>query len=189
MCHISVSSELVIDFPTALSVISIIWFHFVIIGCGIAMLIISVLIAIYYNIIMCWTLYYLFASLKEALPWATCKNEWNTVECKDKDMLLLGKDERLSLSLTLSVSLSLSPSLPVSPPPNTPFFLTKMRNAQPVFQELSNLPLNLGYSVSSCSFYTPNATVSPHCAKSYFLMTWHIFCQLQKSVKSSAFSF
>uniref|UniRef100_A0A8C1WTG3 Transporter n=1 Tax=Cyprinus carpio TaxID=7962 RepID=A0A8C1WTG3_CYPCA len=50
-------------------------------GCGIAMLIISVLIAIYYNIIMCWTLYYLFDSLKGTLPWATCKNEWNTVEC------------------------------------------------------------------------------------------------------------
>uniref|UniRef100_A0AAQ4S832 Transporter n=1 Tax=Gasterosteus aculeatus aculeatus TaxID=481459 RepID=A0AAQ4S832_GASAC len=58
-------------------------------GCGIAMLIISVLIAIYYNIIMCWTLYYLFASLKGSLPWAHCRNEWNTVECKDKDMLLL----------------------------------------------------------------------------------------------------
>ncbi|KAI7814276.1 putative sodium- and chloride-dependent glycine transporter 2 [Triplophysa rosa] len=58
-------------------------------GCGIAMLIISVLIAIYYNIIMCWTLYYLFASLKETLPWATCTNEWNTIGCKDKDMLLL----------------------------------------------------------------------------------------------------
>ncbi|KAF7652525.1 hypothetical protein LDENG_00095800 [Lucifuga dentata] len=58
-------------------------------GCGIAMLIISVLIAIYYNIIMCWTLYYLFASLKGSLPWANCRNEWNTMECKDKDMLLL----------------------------------------------------------------------------------------------------
>lgn len=55
------------------------------------MLIISVLIAIYYNIIMCWTLYYLFASLKGSLPWANCRNEWNTVECKDKDMLLLGE--------------------------------------------------------------------------------------------------
>uniref|UniRef100_A0A8C8GXF8 Transporter n=1 Tax=Oncorhynchus tshawytscha TaxID=74940 RepID=A0A8C8GXF8_ONCTS len=49
-------------------------------GCGIAMLIISVLIAIYYNIIMCWTLYYLFASLKGSLPWANCKNEWNTLD-------------------------------------------------------------------------------------------------------------
>ncbi|KAG7473682.1 hypothetical protein MATL_G00098440 [Megalops atlanticus] len=56
-------------------------------GCGIAMLIISVLIAIYYNIIMCWTLYYLFASLKGSLPWANCKNSWNTPDCKDKDML------------------------------------------------------------------------------------------------------
>uniref|UniRef100_A0A6Q2XKS9 Transporter n=1 Tax=Esox lucius TaxID=8010 RepID=A0A6Q2XKS9_ESOLU len=55
-------------------------------GCGIAMLIISVLIAIYYNIIMCWTLYYLFASLKGSLPWANCKNEWNTLDCKDKDI-------------------------------------------------------------------------------------------------------
>ncbi|XP_064169085.1 sodium- and chloride-dependent glycine transporter 2-like isoform X1 [Anguilla rostrata] len=58
-------------------------------GCGIAMLIISVLIAIYYNIIMCWTLYYLFASLKGSLPWANCRNSWNTPDCKDKDMLLL----------------------------------------------------------------------------------------------------
>ncbi|XP_061743031.1 sodium- and chloride-dependent glycine transporter 2 isoform X1 [Nerophis ophidion] len=58
-------------------------------GCGIAMLIVSVLIAIYYNIIMCWTLYYLFASLKGSLPWAHCRNAWNTVECKDKEMLLL----------------------------------------------------------------------------------------------------
>uniref|UniRef100_A0A8C5CQJ3 Transporter n=1 Tax=Gadus morhua TaxID=8049 RepID=A0A8C5CQJ3_GADMO len=49
-------------------------------GCGIAMLIISVLIAIYYNIIMCWTLYYLFASLKGSLPWANCRNDWNTKE-------------------------------------------------------------------------------------------------------------
>lgn len=66
--------------------------HLFILGCGIAMLIISVLIAIYYNIIMCWTLYYLFASLKGSLPWANCRNDWNTVECKDKDMLLLGKE-------------------------------------------------------------------------------------------------
>uniref|UniRef100_A0A7N8YN17 Transporter n=1 Tax=Mastacembelus armatus TaxID=205130 RepID=A0A7N8YN17_9TELE len=58
-------------------------------GCGIAMLIISVLIAIYYNIIMCWTLYYLFASLKGSLPWANCRNEWNTVECKDKDICIV----------------------------------------------------------------------------------------------------
>ncbi|XP_066438618.1 sodium- and chloride-dependent glycine transporter 2 [Eleutherodactylus coqui] len=58
-------------------------------GCGIAMLIISVLIAIYYNIIMCYTLFYLFASLVYVLPWASCNNPWNTPDCKDKDRLLL----------------------------------------------------------------------------------------------------
>ncbi|XP_040183840.1 sodium- and chloride-dependent glycine transporter 2 [Rana temporaria] len=58
-------------------------------GCGIAMLIISVLIAIYYNIIMCYTLFYLFASLVYTLPWASCTNPWNTPDCKDKDRLML----------------------------------------------------------------------------------------------------
>ncbi|XP_013916735.1 PREDICTED: sodium- and chloride-dependent glycine transporter 2 [Thamnophis sirtalis] len=58
-------------------------------GCGIAMLIISVLIAIYYNIILCYTLFYLFASLSPVLPWASCNNPWNTPDCRDKNKLLL----------------------------------------------------------------------------------------------------
>ncbi|KFO64603.1 Sodium- and chloride-dependent glycine transporter 2, partial [Corvus brachyrhynchos] len=60
-------------------------------GCGIAMLIISVLIAIYYNIILCYTLFYLFASFVPVLPWASCNNPWNTPDCKDKTKLLLEK--------------------------------------------------------------------------------------------------
>ncbi|KFW62671.1 Sodium- and chloride-dependent glycine transporter 2, partial [Pygoscelis adeliae] len=58
-------------------------------SCGIAMLIISVLIAIYYNIILCYTLFYLFASFVPVLPWASCNNPWNTPDCKDKNKLLL----------------------------------------------------------------------------------------------------
>ena len=89
--------------------------HLFILGCGIAMLIISVLIAIYYNIIMCWTLYYLFASLKGSLPWANCRNEWNTVECKDKDMLLLGETHTVPLSLSLSHTHTHSKDTSLSP--------------------------------------------------------------------------
>lgn len=55
------------------------------------MLIISVLIAIYYNIILCYTLFYLFASFVPVLPWASCNNPWNTPDCKDKNKLLLGE--------------------------------------------------------------------------------------------------
>ncbi|XP_069761032.1 sodium- and chloride-dependent glycine transporter 2 [Narcine bancroftii] len=58
-------------------------------GCGIAMLIISVLIAVYYNIIICYTLFYLFASCIPVLPWASCENKWNTENCRDKSKLLL----------------------------------------------------------------------------------------------------
>lgn len=65
--------------------------HFPFAGCGIAMLIISVLIAIYYNVIICYTLFYLFASFVSVLPWGSCNNPWNTPECKDKTKLLLGK--------------------------------------------------------------------------------------------------
>eukprot|EP00062_Callorhinchus_milii_P003799 gi/632941470/ref/XP_007885882.1/ PREDICTED: sodium- and chloride-dependent glycine transporter 2 [Callorhinchus milii] len=56
-------------------------------GCGIAMLIISVLIAVYYNIIICYTLFYLFASCVSTLPWSSCGNPWNTPDCRDKYML------------------------------------------------------------------------------------------------------
>ena len=55
------------------------------------MLIISVLIAIYYNVIICYTLFSLFASFVSVLPWGSCNNPWNTPECKDKTKLLLGK--------------------------------------------------------------------------------------------------
>ena len=47
------------------------------------MLVISVSVGIYYNVIISWTLYYLFATLKsifwsQDLPWTTCVNIWNT---------------------------------------------------------------------------------------------------------------
>lgn len=89
--------------------------HLFILGCGIAMLIISVLIAIYYNIIMCWTLYYLFASLKGSLPWANCRNDWNTVECKDKDMLLLGKEHTRAHTQKHTHTNTHTPKAPLSP--------------------------------------------------------------------------
>ncbi|KAK7106618.1 sodium- and chloride-dependent glycine transporter 1-like isoform X2 [Littorina saxatilis] len=49
-------------------------------GVGWAMFVVSVLIAIYYNMIIAWTLYYLFASFAKVLPWSFC-GPWSTEGC------------------------------------------------------------------------------------------------------------
>ncbi|XP_010625471.1 sodium-dependent proline transporter isoform X3 [Fukomys damarensis] len=50
-------------------------------GAGAAMLLIVGLVAIYYNMIIAYVLFYLFASLTSTLPWEHCGNWWNTERC------------------------------------------------------------------------------------------------------------
>ncbi|KAK7490912.1 hypothetical protein BaRGS_00017784, partial [Batillaria attramentaria] len=45
-------------------------------GIGISMCVISLLVAIYYNVIMAYTLFYFFSSMQKTLPWTVCKEEW-----------------------------------------------------------------------------------------------------------------
>ncbi|XP_064634434.1 sodium- and chloride-dependent glycine transporter 1-like isoform X2 [Lineus longissimus] len=57
-------------------------------GLGYGMVIISGIVALYYNMIIAWTLFYMFASFTSELPWETCKPEWSTLDCysyKDAD--------------------------------------------------------------------------------------------------------
>ncbi|VDK80585.1 unnamed protein product [Dibothriocephalus latus] len=37
----------------------------------------------YYNVILAWIIFYLFASVTSSLPWTTCDNWWNTENCHD----------------------------------------------------------------------------------------------------------
>ncbi|KAB7503845.1 Sodium-dependent serotonin transporter [Armadillidium nasatum] len=37
--------------------------------------------AMYYNTILAWSLYYLIASFSSELPWTSCDNDWNTLNC------------------------------------------------------------------------------------------------------------
>ncbi|XP_029653870.1 sodium- and chloride-dependent glycine transporter 1 [Octopus sinensis] len=50
-------------------------------GVGYGMVIVSGIVCIYYNIILAWTLYYLFHSFREVLPWSNCENKWNSKNC------------------------------------------------------------------------------------------------------------
>ncbi|KAK3878646.1 hypothetical protein Pcinc_016725 [Petrolisthes cinctipes] len=54
-------------------------------GLGWGMVIVSMLVAIYYNMILAWTLFYTFASFTSELPWGNCNNDFNSVGCFTED--------------------------------------------------------------------------------------------------------
>ncbi|CAH1778090.1 unnamed protein product [Owenia fusiformis] len=64
-------------------------------GLGYAMCIISGLVCIYYNVIICWAIFYLFASFTSKLPWESCGNAWNTAACIEGEMVI-GPDGNLT---------------------------------------------------------------------------------------------
>ncbi|XP_068993368.1 sodium- and chloride-dependent glycine transporter 1 isoform X1 [Neodiprion pinetum] len=52
-------------------------------GLGYGMVLVSSIVMLYYNLIIAWTLYYMFASVAGAgvLPWAYCDPAWSTQDC------------------------------------------------------------------------------------------------------------
>nr|WLN44356.1 ORPHAN1 [Sinonovacula rivularis] len=55
-------------------------------GLGYAMVIVSALIAIYYNVIIAVAIYYFFASMTSELPWSLCNIDWASCNCRDSTM-------------------------------------------------------------------------------------------------------
>ena len=52
-----------------------------VVGVGYGMVIVSGIVCVYYNIIITWTIYFFYHSLRAVLPWSTCDNQWNTQKC------------------------------------------------------------------------------------------------------------
>ncbi|XP_064614016.1 sodium- and chloride-dependent glycine transporter 1-like [Liolophura sinensis] len=50
-------------------------------GVGVGMSLVIGIVAIYYNVVIAWALYYLYMSLRRELPWNMCDNNWNTPNC------------------------------------------------------------------------------------------------------------
>ncbi|XP_063303968.1 sodium-dependent proline transporter [Pelobates fuscus] len=74
-------------------------------GVGMGMLFIVALVAIYYNMIIAYVLFYLFASLTSSLPWEHCGNVWNTDLCLDHHVIRANNS-----SLPINISNTVSPS-------------------------------------------------------------------------------
>ncbi|KAI5697049.1 hypothetical protein M8J75_004234 [Diaphorina citri] len=50
-------------------------------GVGYAICLMDIYMGMYYNTIIGWAVYYLFASFRSELPWTSCNNAWNTANC------------------------------------------------------------------------------------------------------------
>lgn len=62
-------------------------YFFLFLGIGWAMCLISAMVSIYYNVIIMYSIYYMFVSfvsIDTTLPWQTCFNSWNTDKCTTK---------------------------------------------------------------------------------------------------------
>lgn len=51
-------------------------------GIGYAMFMISFYIGCYYNVVLSWAIYYIYASFTHTLPWTQCADEWKSEYCK-----------------------------------------------------------------------------------------------------------
>lgn len=50
-------------------------------GLGIGMVMVSLYLAAYYNVVTGWAFYYLFVSLRAVLPWSCCELDWLASKC------------------------------------------------------------------------------------------------------------
>uniref|UniRef100_A0A2K5W7N9 Transporter n=1 Tax=Macaca fascicularis TaxID=9541 RepID=A0A2K5W7N9_MACFA len=56
-------------------------------GVGYAVILIALYVGFYYNVIIAWSLYYLFSSFTLHLPWTDCGHTWNSPNCTDPKLL------------------------------------------------------------------------------------------------------
>ena len=45
---------------------------------------VSWLVSVYYNVIMAWVIYYLFASFRKEVPWKHCDPAWASPSCREE---------------------------------------------------------------------------------------------------------
>ncbi|XP_036596767.1 sodium-dependent dopamine transporter [Trichosurus vulpecula] len=52
-------------------------------GVGFTVILISLYVGFFYNVIIAWALHYFFSSFTMDLPWIHCNNTWNSLNCSD----------------------------------------------------------------------------------------------------------
>uniref|UniRef100_A0A8C7X6Q5 Transporter n=1 Tax=Oryzias sinensis TaxID=183150 RepID=A0A8C7X6Q5_9TELE len=77
-------------------------------GVGIAAVVVTLVVSIYYNVIICYSLYYMFASMQSPLPWSDCFS-WADSSCSNISAANFTQGNNTCASSNMSVSVQ-SPS-------------------------------------------------------------------------------
>ncbi|EDV20631.1 uncharacterized protein TRIADDRAFT_50950 [Trichoplax adhaerens] len=91
-------------------------------GVGYAMLVCSFGVGIYYNIIIAWCYYFMFASMQDPLPWASCNHTWNTATCRVSVVRCPAANATAAPTtmITRAINATKAPCLPINAPVTTP---------------------------------------------------------------------
>ncbi|KAF4087649.1 hypothetical protein AMELA_G00073050 [Ameiurus melas] len=68
-------------------------------GVGFTVILISLYVGFYYNVIIAWALFYLFSSFTAELPWVDCNNTWNSENCSDLNATFLNDSHKATPAL------------------------------------------------------------------------------------------
>ena len=82
-------------------------------GLGFAMLMITAYVSIYYNVIIAWTLFYMFSGMQSELPWTTCNSGTSSYHCQEPCV-----DVIMNTTMPLNMSTTMSPMMSTMMPPN-----------------------------------------------------------------------
>ncbi|XP_076804194.1 sodium- and chloride-dependent creatine transporter 1-like isoform X1 [Clavelina lepadiformis] len=65
----------------------------------------------YYIMVLTWALYYLFRSFTGILPWSTCGNAWNTLNCSTNFTAVIYRPENVTTNQSLASNLTESSNM------------------------------------------------------------------------------
>uniref|UniRef100_A0A3P9J7Y5 Transporter n=1 Tax=Oryzias latipes TaxID=8090 RepID=A0A3P9J7Y5_ORYLA len=82
-------------------------------GVGIAAVVVTLVVSIYYNVIICYSLYYMFASMQFPLPWSDCFS-WADSSCSNISAVFCNESSVLTANFTQGNNTCASSNMSVS---------------------------------------------------------------------------
>ncbi|XP_013390656.1 sodium- and chloride-dependent glycine transporter 1 [Lingula anatina] len=80
-------------------------------GLGYAMVMVSLIMGLYYNVIIAYCIYYFFASMTANLPWSSCGNPWNTKDCLEVGQGVSTNTTNMTTTVSSAVTTTASSSM------------------------------------------------------------------------------